>query len=71
MGANITATEDGFIIEGGVPLTGTKIETFHDHRIAMSFAVAALNADGETTFDNPDCINISYPTFFDDLKKLM
>lgn len=71
MGANITATEDGFIIKGGAPLIGTKIETFHDHRIAMSFAVAALNADGETTFDNPDCINISYPTFFDDLKKLM
>lgn len=70
MGADITATDDGFIINGGKPLHGADIETFHDHRIAMSFAIANLVADGKNTYDHPECVNISYPTFFDDLKSL-
>ena len=70
MGADITATDDGFIINGGKELHGTAIETFHDHRIAMSFAIANLVADGENTYDHPECVNISYPTFFEDLQKL-
>ncbi|MDC7279730.1 3-phosphoshikimate 1-carboxyvinyltransferase [Butyrivibrio fibrisolvens] len=64
MGCDITPTEDGMIINGGMPLTGTLIKTYLDHRIAMSFAVAGLVADGETTFDNEDCCCISYPDFF-------
>lgn len=70
MGADITATDDGFIINGGNELHGTAIETFHDHRIAMSFAIANLVSDGENTYDHPECVNISYPTFFEDLQKL-
>lgn len=70
MGGNITPTDDGFIIEGGTPLHGTHIETFHDHRIAMSFAIADLIADGENTYDNPDVVCISYPRFYDDLNSL-
>ncbi len=70
MGADITATEDGFIINGGAPLHGTSIETYHDHRIAMSFAIAELIADGTNTYDHPECVNISYPTFFEDLAGL-
>lgn len=70
IGGDITATEDGFIINGGASLHGAAIETFHDHRIAMSFAIAALVADGENTYDHPECVNISYPTFFDDLASL-
>lgn len=64
MGCDITPAEDGMIINGGKPLTGTLIKTYLDHRIAMSFAVAGLVADGETTFDNEDCCCISYPDFF-------
>ena len=64
MGCDITPTEDGMIINGGKPLTGTLIKTYLDHRIAMSFAVAGLVAVGETTFDNEDCCCISYPDFF-------
>lgn len=64
MGCDITPTEDGMIINGGKPLTGTLIKTYLDHRIAMSFSVAGLVADGETTFDNEDCCQISYPDFF-------
>ena len=70
MGGDITPTEDGFIINGSLPLHGAAIETFHDHRIAMSFAIADLVADGENTYDHPECVNISYPTFFDDLRDL-
>lgn len=70
MGGNITPTDDGFIIEGGTPLHGTQIETFHDHRIAMSFAVADLVADGENSYDKPEVVCISYPGFYEDLNSL-
>ena len=67
MGADITATDDGMIIEGGAPLRGAAIRTFKDHRIAMSFAIAALIAEGETALDDAGCVDISYPTFFENL----
>ncbi|MGN8800083.1 3-phosphoshikimate 1-carboxyvinyltransferase [Candidatus Merdisoma sp. HCP28S3_D10] len=70
MGAHVTATEDGMIIEGGYPLHGAVIDSHLDHRIAMSFAIAALNADGETRIQGADCVTISYPTFYKDLEKL-
>lgn len=70
MGCRITPTEDGMIIEGGSPLHGANIRTFRDHRIAMSFAVASLIAEGETTLDDAGCVNISYPTFYEDLNGL-
>lgn len=70
MGAHIIATEDGMIIEGGYPLHGAVIDSRLDHRIAMSFAVAALAADGETKITDADCVRISYPAFYEDLKKL-
>ncbi|WP_028236117.1 3-phosphoshikimate 1-carboxyvinyltransferase [Pseudobutyrivibrio sp. MD2005] len=64
MGCDITPTDDGMIIVGGKPLHGTTVNTYLDHRIAMSFAIAGLVADGETTFDNEACCSISYPDFF-------
>ncbi len=64
MGCDITPTDDGMIINGGNPLQGTIVNTYLDHRIAMSFAIAGLVADGETTFDNEACCSISYPSFF-------
>ena len=70
MGAHVTATDDGMIIEGGFPLHGAEIDSHLDHRIAMSFAVAALAADGETTILDADCVKISYPNFYHDLFKL-
>ena len=70
MGAHITASEDGMIIEGGYPLHGAEIDSYLDHRIAMSFAVAALAADGETTIRDADCVKISYPKFYEHLLKL-
>lgn len=70
MGAHVTATEDGMIIEGGHPLHGAVIDSHLDHRIAMSFAVAAWNADGETEIQGADCVTISYPGFFQDFGNL-
>ena len=64
MGAKITETEDGMIIEGTNKLTGATVESYHDHRVAMSLAIAALRADKETTILNSNCVNISFPDFF-------
>ena len=72
MGADITATEDGMIINGPTPLHAAASEDMLDHRIAMSFAVAALlSSDTEPAeILHPDCVKISYPSFFSDLEKL-
>ena len=70
MGADIIPTSDGMIINGGKALHGAWINCYHDHRISMSFAVAALAADGETILDDEQCVRISYPKFFEDLQSL-
>lgn len=70
MGADVTETEDGMIIRGGRPLHGAEIDSHLDHRIAMTFAVTALCADGLTAIKDAQCVNISYPGFYRDLKKL-
>ncbi len=70
MGADVTETEDGMIIRGGKPLHGAVIDSRLDHRIAMTFAVAGLCADGETEIKGAECVNISYPGFYQDLERL-
>ena len=71
MGCDIEATDDGMIIHGGKPLHGADIDSHKDHRLAMSFAIASLVADGTTRILDDDCVGISYPTFFKDLQNLM
>ena len=71
MGVDITGTDDGMIIEGGKALQGAELDTYMDHRIAMSFAIASLNAEGTTTIKDAEIVNVSYPGFFNDLKGLM
>lgn len=70
MGADIEETEDGMVIHGGKPLHGAVIDSHSDHRIAMTFAVAALAAEGETEILGAECVDISYPAFFKDLERL-
>lgn len=70
MGADIEATDDGMIIHGGTPLHGAVIDSKLDHRIAMSFAVAGINAEGETEITGGECVTISYPDFYHDLSQL-
>ena len=71
MGAHIEATDDGMIIEGGYPLHGAVIDSHLDHRIAMSFAIGALGADGEIRIEGAECVKISYPEFYQTLEKLI
>ena len=63
MGAKVTETEDGMEIEGGHLLHGATLQCFHDHRIAMAFAIAGLFASGETVIEKVECVATSYPTF--------
>lgn len=71
MGATITPTEDGMIIEGKTPLHGASVQTFGDHRIGMMGAIAALLvSEGEVELARAEAINTSYPTFFADLEKV-
>lgn len=71
MGAHVEETEDGMIIHGGRPLHGAVIDSRLDHRIAMTFAIAAGLADGVTEILGAECVNISYPGFYTDLQRLM
>lgn len=71
MGADITATEDGMIINGPTALSGADMKTYGDHRLGMMAAVAALAAEGSVTIDDQDCIAVSYPGFFEHLNKLV
>jgi 3-phosphoshikimate 1-carboxyvinyltransferase len=69
MGAQIQTTEDGLIIKGS-PLHGAVVDSHDDHRMAMSLAVAAMGASGESTINGVDCINKTYPTFVEDMGSL-
>lgn len=70
IGAQIEETEDGMIIHGPTALTGGTLASYGDHRIGMMAAIAGLVTTGAITIEDPSCINISYPGFFDDLEKL-
>ena len=71
LGAKVEETEDGLIIDGGAALHGGAVESYSDHRIAMSFAILSLVTDGEVRISDPDCVNISAPNFYEDLKSLL
>ena len=70
MGAEVEEFPDGMSIAGRQRLHGASIESHGDHRIAMSFAVAALAASGETRIDQAECADVSFPGFFDVLARL-
>lgn len=69
MGAKITELPDGLEITGGTPLTGTEVDSYTDHRIAMSLAIAALNATQTTIIHRAEAAAISYPDFVTTLKE--
>ncbi len=68
MGASIRETEDGLWIKG-TPLNGARVFSHKDHRMAMSLAVAGLNAKGKTCVTDIECIKKTYPSFIQDFKK--
>ncbi|MFB1098833.1 3-phosphoshikimate 1-carboxyvinyltransferase [Terribacillus sp. JSM ZJ617] len=69
-GAEVESTPDGMRIPGNQSLTGATADSFGDHRIGMMIAIASLIATGETVLTDADSINISYPSFFADLRAL-
>lgn len=70
MGANVTPTDDGFVIDGPTSLKGANVESHGDHRLAMMLAVAALCAAGETLITGADAVDVSFPDFFEKLRQL-
>lgn len=70
MGVSIELQGNKMFIAGGKAVRGAKVHSHHDHRIAMACAVAGLKADGETSIQDAEAINKSYPDFFEDLLSL-
>ena len=71
LGAQVEEFEDGLRVPGGQKLSGGRIDSFGDHRIAMAFAVAALRADGEVEIAGADAARISFPEFYDMLESVV
>jgi len=69
MGAIIEETEDVLIIEG-TTLHAATLNTYQDHRMAMSLIIASLGVEEPSAIQNIDCIQKSYPNFIEDMKKL-
>lgn len=70
MGAQVIERPDGMVVEGEQILRGAEISTYGDHRIAMAFAIAGLLAQGKTLIQDAECVDISYPGFFQQLEVL-
>lgn len=70
MGADLEERKDGLIIQGKGNLSGAQIESHGDHRIVMAFAVAGLRASGKTKINKAESVDVSYPNFIQDMKKL-
>ena len=70
MGADLEEHDDGMTIRGGRSLSGAALDSETDHRVAMSLAVAALMADGDSMLARSEAAAVSYPTFWDDLERL-
>lgn len=71
LGAKIRTKPDGLIIEGSTPLKSGSVESFADHRIALTLVIAGLIAQGETIIQGVDCIKISFPNFWEILSQLL
>ena len=70
LGADISATEDGMIIHGKEKLLGGEVDSFNDHRIAMSAAIASLVCEGTVKISRFEAINKSYPSFLDGFERV-
>lgn len=69
LGAEITETEDGMIIQGNSKLHSAEVESHNDHRVAMSIAIAGMASNDEVIINNSDCVSISFPDFYDFIDK--
>ncbi|NLL82462.1 MAG: 3-phosphoshikimate 1-carboxyvinyltransferase [Tissierellia bacterium] len=70
MGAKIETEHNKMIIYGGQPLKGAEVESYGDHRVAMALSVAGLFVDGQTIVNDSECVNVSFPNFYETLNNL-
>jgi len=70
LGAKIEELPDSMVIEGGIPLKGAAVESYKDHRIAMSMALAGMIAEGRTVIADAECASVTYPAFVKDFIRL-
>ena len=70
-GVQVDEREDGMEIIGGCPLRGAEVESFGDHRIAMSAAILGLFSEGQTIIHDTDCVATSYPGFYETLQSVV
>jgi len=70
LGARISVDGDDITIDGPTTLRGAVVDSLNDHRLALTFAIAGLVAEGATTVLGADSVQISYPTFFADLERI-
>ncbi|WP_321475835.1 3-phosphoshikimate 1-carboxyvinyltransferase [uncultured Paludibaculum sp.] len=71
MGVTIETTPDGFHIPGGQSFHSAEVESYHDHRIAMAFAIAALRSDGPVTINGSEAASVSFPEFWSTLRGII
>ena len=69
LGITAKTIGDDIVIKGGA-VTGGKVKTFSDHRIAMSAGVLSAVSNGKIEIDDAACVNKSYPSFYKDYEKL-
>ncbi|MEM1545108.1 MAG: 3-phosphoshikimate 1-carboxyvinyltransferase [Candidatus Methanomethylicia archaeon] len=70
MGVNVALSSDYIAIKGGRVMGGVTIDSYNDHRIAMAFTVLATIADNPIIIKNAECVSKSYPSFWDDVRRL-
>lgn len=70
LGGKVKAYDDSLVIEGVKSLSGGKVDSFNDHRIAMSMAIAAIKCTDELVITGAECVRKSYPDFFEVYNKL-
>lgn len=70
LGIKVEELSDGMIIEGSNKISGGRVKSYNDHRIAMAMAVCGLFAEEPVEIENSECINISFPKFEDKLREI-
>ncbi|HQE25196.1 MAG TPA: hypothetical protein PKZ70_04150 [Candidatus Atribacteria bacterium] len=70
LGVEIEERDDGLLIQGPAVFQGGKVNSYGDHRIAMSLVIAGIVGKKDLVVEDIDCIKISYPDFFSDLEKI-
>jgi 3-phosphoshikimate 1-carboxyvinyltransferase len=70
LGADAEELPDGFVVRGTRPTLRGRVTTHGDHRLAMAFGVLGALPGNEIAVDDPDCVMVSYPTFWSDLERV-